>query len=66
LSVSVYSLTLTTTNTYKDPVRATVDKIGQQLLEYIYKNTLHVKKMFLGRIQLAKAELEEYRALEEF
>ncbi|CAF5050036.1 unnamed protein product, partial [Rotaria sp. Silwood1] len=57
---------ITTSNVYKDPVRETVDRIESQILDYIYKNTSHVKKMFLSRIQLAKAEMEEFKALEDF
>ncbi|CAF3911202.1 unnamed protein product [Rotaria sp. Silwood1] len=56
----------TTTSAYKDPVRETVDRIEHQILDYIYKNTSHVKKMFQGRVQLAKAEMEEFKALEDF
>ncbi|CAF5165908.1 unnamed protein product, partial [Rotaria sp. Silwood1] len=53
---------ITTSNVYKDPVRETVDRIESQILDYIYKNTSHVKKMFLSRIQLAKNEMEEFKS----
>ncbi|CAM4982186.1 unnamed protein product [Rotaria socialis] len=43
-----------------------VDRVESQILGYIYKNTSHIKKMFQGRIQLDKAEMEELKALGDF
>ncbi|CAF3452874.1 unnamed protein product [Rotaria socialis] len=44
----------------------TIESIEKQILEYISQCTPYVKKMFQGRIELAKVEIEEYKALTDF
>ncbi|CAF1526503.1 unnamed protein product, partial [Rotaria sordida] len=56
----------TTTATTKNYIRESVERIEKYILEYIYFCTQHVKKMAQTRIQLAKAQMEEYKALEDF
>ncbi|CAF1212260.1 unnamed protein product [Rotaria sordida] len=56
----------TTTTTVKNYVREPVERIEKYILEYIHFCTQHVKKMAQGRIQLAKAQMEEFKALEDF
>ncbi|CAF4241523.1 unnamed protein product, partial [Rotaria sordida] len=56
----------TTTATTKNHIRESVERIEKYILEYIYFCTQHVKKMAQTRIQLAKAQMEEYKALEDF
>ncbi|CAF1438163.1 unnamed protein product [Rotaria sordida] len=54
------------TTTVKNYVREPVERIEKYILEYIYFCTQHVKKMAQTRIQLAKAQMEEYKVLEDF
>ncbi|CAF3714385.1 unnamed protein product, partial [Rotaria sordida] len=54
------------TTTVKNYVRKPVERIKKYILEYIHFCTQHVKKMAQTRIQLAKAQMEEYKALEDF
>ncbi|CAF2056870.1 unnamed protein product [Rotaria magnacalcarata] len=44
----------------------TIESIEKQILEYISQCTPYVKKMFQVRIELAKVEIEEYKALTDF
>ncbi|CAF4430201.1 unnamed protein product [Rotaria socialis] len=43
-----------------------VERLENHILEYIHQCTLHVKKMAENRIQLAKAQMAEFKALEDF
>ncbi|CAF3415897.1 unnamed protein product [Rotaria socialis] len=43
-----------------------VERLENHILEYIHHCTLHVKKMAENRIQLAKAQMAEFKALEDF
>ncbi|CAF3868665.1 unnamed protein product, partial [Rotaria sordida] len=52
--------------TVKNYVREPVERIEKYILECIHFCTQHVKKMAQSRIQLAKAQMEEYKALEDF
>ncbi|CAF4002471.1 unnamed protein product [Rotaria sordida] len=54
------------TTTVKNYVREPAERIEKYILEYIHFCTQHVKKMAQTRIQLAKAQMEEYKALEDF
>ncbi|CAF3823562.1 unnamed protein product [Rotaria sordida] len=54
------------TTTVKNYVRKPVERIKKYILEYIHFCTQHVKKRAQTRIQLAKAQMEEYKALEDF
>ncbi|CAF1368812.1 unnamed protein product [Rotaria sordida] len=56
----------TTTTTFKNYVRELVERIEIYILEYIHFCTQHVKKMAQSRIQIAKAQMEEFKALEDF
>ncbi|CAF4313207.1 unnamed protein product, partial [Rotaria sordida] len=56
----------TTTATTKNHVRESVERIENYILEYIHFCTQHVKKMAQTRIQLAKAQMAEFKALEDF
>ena len=48
------------------PNRDPVDRIEKHLLEYIHHCTQHVKKRAQSRIELAKIQLNEYKAFEDF
>ncbi|CAF1495244.1 unnamed protein product, partial [Rotaria sordida] len=54
------------TTTVKNYVRKPVERIKKYILEYIHFCTQHVKKRAQTRIQLAKAQMVEYKALEDF
>ena len=58
--------TIAPTTTTKNQAREPVDRIEKYILEYIHYCTQHVKKMAQTRIQLAKAQMEEFKALEDF
>ena len=56
----------TTTSTItRVPSRDSVDHIEKYLLEYIYHCTQHVRKRAQSRIELAKVQLNKYKALED-
>ncbi|CAF3783142.1 unnamed protein product [Rotaria sp. Silwood1] len=55
-----------TTTTCKNYAREPVEHSEKYILEYIHFCTQHVKKMAQSRIQLAKVQMEEYKALEDF
>ncbi|CAF4935127.1 unnamed protein product, partial [Rotaria socialis] len=55
-----------TTTTAKNYAREPVDRIEKFILEYIKSCTQLVQKMAQIRIQLAKAQMEEFKALEDF
>ncbi|CAF1470473.1 unnamed protein product, partial [Rotaria magnacalcarata] len=46
--------------------RDSVDRLEKLILEYLYQCTKHVKTMTDNRIQLCKAQSEEFKALEDF
>ncbi|CAF3924438.1 unnamed protein product, partial [Rotaria sordida] len=56
----------TTTNNLKNQVREPIERLENYILEYIYTCTKHVKKMAENKVQLAKAQLNEFKALEKF
>jgi hypothetical protein len=62
------SLTSTSTTTTSNTNRARdpVDRVEKSILKYIQHCTQHVKKMAEIKIQLAKAQMEEFKALEDF
>ncbi|CAF5149860.1 unnamed protein product, partial [Rotaria sp. Silwood1] len=60
------SPTITTTNTLKNQVRDPIERLEKYILEYIRTYTQHVKKMAENKVQLAKAQFDEFKALEEF
>ncbi|CAF1260607.1 unnamed protein product [Rotaria sordida] len=60
------STAATATNTLKNQVREPIEQLEKYILKYIYTYTQHVKKMAENKIQLAKAQLDEFKALEEF
>ncbi|CAF4471361.1 unnamed protein product [Rotaria magnacalcarata] len=47
-------------------LRDAVDRIEKYILEYIHHCTQHVKKVAETRIQLAKSQMAEFKALEDF
>ncbi|CAF4191063.1 unnamed protein product [Rotaria sordida] len=49
-----------------DKIRNKVEELEKLILKYLQHCTQHVKKMAETRIQLAKAQMEEFKALEEF
>jgi len=49
-----------------DRARGETDKLETAILKYIQHCTQHVKKSAEARIQLAKAQMDEYKALEDF
>ncbi|CAF3636257.1 unnamed protein product [Rotaria socialis] len=55
-----------TTTAIKNHIREPVDRIEKYILDYIHFCTQHVKKMAQTRIQLAKAQMDEFKALEDF
>ncbi|CAF1095882.1 unnamed protein product, partial [Rotaria magnacalcarata] len=48
------------------PAPEIIERVEKQILEYIYQCTLHIKNMYQGRIEFAKAEMEEYNAFKQF
>ncbi|CAF4157079.1 unnamed protein product, partial [Rotaria magnacalcarata] len=60
------TITTTTTAAIKNHIREPVDRIEKYILDYIHFCTQHVKKMAQTRIQLAKAQMDEFKALEDF
>ncbi|CAF4104836.1 unnamed protein product, partial [Rotaria sordida] len=56
----------TTMSTIKNQTREPVDRLEKYILEYLHKCTQHVKKLAENRIQLAKAQMAEYKAFEDF
>ena len=61
-SATTTTTTATTTNRARDPV----DRLEKSILKYIQHCTQHVKKMAENKIQLAKVQKEEFKALEDF
>ncbi|CAF5216877.1 unnamed protein product, partial [Rotaria magnacalcarata] len=55
-----------TTTAIKNHIREPVDRIEKYILDYIHFCTQHVKKMAQTRIQLAKAQMDEFKTLEDF
>ncbi|CAF4122854.1 unnamed protein product, partial [Rotaria magnacalcarata] len=58
--------TMTASTISKVQSRDPVERLEKHILEYIHHCTLHVKKMAENRIQLAKAQMAEFKALEDF
>ena len=54
--------TTTTTNRAREPI----DRLEKSILKYIQHCTQHVKKMAENKTQLAKAQMQEFKALEDF
>ncbi|CAF4533708.1 unnamed protein product [Rotaria sp. Silwood2] len=50
----------------KNYAREPVERIEKFILEYIHFCTQHVKKLAQSRIQLAKVQMDEFKALEDF
>ncbi|CAF1657259.1 unnamed protein product [Rotaria magnacalcarata] len=67
---TVPASTITTTTagltTIKSVYRDPVDRLEKHILDYIHHCTQHVKKVAETRIQLAKAQMDEFKALEDF
>ena len=57
---------LTTTDGTTTTNRHPVDRIEKLILKYIHQCTQHVKKLSENKIRLAKAQMEEFKALEDF
>ena len=55
-------VTTTTSNRNRDPV----DRIERIILKYIHQCTQHIKQLSENKVKLAKAQLEEYKALQDF
>ncbi|CAF4609721.1 unnamed protein product, partial [Rotaria sp. Silwood2] len=55
-----------TTTTTKNYAREPVERIEKLILEYIHFCTQHVKILAQSRIQLAKVQMDEFKALEDF
>ncbi|CAF5182464.1 unnamed protein product, partial [Rotaria magnacalcarata] len=53
-------------NTGKSAHRDPVDRLEKHILDYIHHCTQHVKKVAETRVQLAKAQMAEFKALEDF
>jgi hypothetical protein len=54
--------TMTMANRNRDPV----DRIERIILKYIHQCTQHIKQLSENKVKLAKAQLEEYKALQDF
>ncbi|CAF4584334.1 unnamed protein product, partial [Rotaria magnacalcarata] len=57
--------TMTASTITKVQNRDPVERLEKHILEYIHHCTLHVKKMAENRIQLAKAQMAEFKSLED-
>ena len=55
-------LTVTDANRTRDPV----NRIERSILKYIHHCTQHVKRMAETKVQLARAQMEEFKSLEDF
>ena len=56
------TLTVTEANRSRDPV----NRIEKSILRYIHHCTQHVKKMAETKVQLARAQMEEFKSLQDF
>ncbi|CAF2111334.1 unnamed protein product [Rotaria magnacalcarata] len=65
-SIPTSTITTLASTTTKNIVRDAVDRIEKYILEYIHHCTQHVKKVAETRIQLAKSQMAEFKALEDF
>ncbi|CAM2728605.1 unnamed protein product [Rotaria socialis] len=68
-TVPASTITTTTTagsTTIKGVYRDPVDRLEKHILDYIHHCTQHAKKIAETRIQLAKAQMDEFKALEDF
>ncbi|CAF4698177.1 unnamed protein product, partial [Rotaria sp. Silwood2] len=50
----------------KNQIREPIDRLENYILEYIHTHTQHIKKLAETKVQLAKVQLDEFKALEEF
>ncbi|CAF4663397.1 unnamed protein product, partial [Rotaria socialis] len=57
---------ITATSLAPDRVRDKVDQVEKVIYKYLYHCTEHVKMSIENRIRLAKAQLDEFKALEDF
>ncbi|CAF3996097.1 unnamed protein product [Rotaria sp. Silwood1] len=64
----ISTTTANTTTPIMSPerIRSEIDKIEEAILKYIQHCTQHIKKLADNRIRLAKAEIDEFKALEDF
>jgi hypothetical protein len=60
------STTNLNTNTNTNRIRESTERLEKIILKYIHQCTQHVKKSAENKIQLAKAEMIEYKALQDF
>ncbi|CAF1318369.1 unnamed protein product [Rotaria magnacalcarata] len=60
------TITTTASTINKGQHRDPVERLEKHILEYIHHFTLHVKKIAENRIQLAKAQMAEFKALDDF
>ncbi|CAF4340872.1 unnamed protein product, partial [Rotaria magnacalcarata] len=58
--------TMTASTITKVQNRDPVERLEKHILEYIHQSTLYVKKMAENRFQFAKAQMDEFKALEDF
>ncbi|CAF3585977.1 unnamed protein product, partial [Rotaria socialis] len=68
-TVPASTITTTTTagsTTIKGVYRDPVDRLEKHILDYIHHCTQNAKKIAETRIQLAKAQMDEFKALEDF
>ncbi|CAF4547627.1 unnamed protein product, partial [Rotaria socialis] len=57
---------ITATSLAPDRIRDKVDQVEKVIYKYLYHCTEHVKMSIENRIRLAKAQLDEFKALEDF
>ncbi|CAF3262446.1 unnamed protein product, partial [Rotaria sp. Silwood2] len=57
---------LTVNPPIKNQIREPIDRLENYILEYIHTHTQHIKKLAETKVQLAKVQLDEFKALEEF
>ena len=58
------SLTATTTTTNR--IREPVERLERMILKYIHHCTQHVKRLSENKVKLARAQLDEFKALQDF
>ena len=65
MSDSMPTMTTTSTTTNRN-IREPAEKIERYILKYIHHCTQHVKKLAENKVRLAKLQMEEFKALEDF
>ncbi|CAF4469837.1 unnamed protein product [Rotaria sp. Silwood2] len=50
----------------KNQIREPIDRLENYILEYIHTHSQHIKKFAETKVQLAKVQFDEFKALEEF